>query len=259
MLVTKNLKYAEHDEFVDSHEEITTNEQPITMQSTRNIELIQEMPSSQSSLELLVIPQGKMHHLSLDVLLMLQHSSHDFIDVMGEALESYFMQCFPQTMRYHFSPQHAEYVKFGPREIFIDNEALQYQLMIMSSACCLTSTPGMRNTTHSETPLQSTLHANFIHEPHQVCLSLLISFQQSYNNHYKFYDRIESWLEESYTSALTMNNNMVKFNLLGGDLIELILPILHPSLLHFMQLNFNEHMIAGLELFDWLHWHYAYT
>jgi len=178
---------------------------------------------------------------------------------MGESLESFFTQCFPQTMRYHFSPQHAEYVKFGPREIFIDNEAVQYQPMIVSSARCLTSTPGKRNTTHSETLLQSTLHENFIHEPHRVCLLLLISFQQSYRDHFKIFDLIESWLEESYTSACTVNHDVTKFNLLGGDLLESILSISHPSLLHSLELTFNEHVVAGLELLDWLPWNYTYT
>jgi hypothetical protein len=35
-----NIKYAENPKFVDPYEQITTNEQPITMQNTRNIELI---------------------------------------------------------------------------------------------------------------------------------------------------------------------------------------------------------------------------
>jgi hypothetical protein len=59
MLITENLKYAEHNEFVDPHEEIIANEQPITMQSIGNIELIQEMLSPQHALELLVIPRRK--------------------------------------------------------------------------------------------------------------------------------------------------------------------------------------------------------
>jgi hypothetical protein len=174
-------------------------------------------------------------------------------------LESSFTQCFPRTIHHHLSSQHVWYVKYGPREIFIDNEALQFQPIIMSGAHCLTSIPWMNNVTHSETLSQSTLHVNFIYESHQVCHSLSISFQQSYNDHCKFYDIIESWLEESYTSTFPMNNNTVKFNLLSGDLLESILPIFHPSLLHSLQLAFNEHVIAGLELLDWLHWHYAYT
>jgi hypothetical protein len=118
-----------------------------------------------------------MHHLSLNVTLILQHSSHDFIDVMGEALESLFMQCFPQTMRYHFSPQHVEYVKFEPREICIDNETLQFQLMIMSSTHCLTSTPRMSDATHSDKCSQDTIHIDFIYESRQVCHSPSNPFQ----------------------------------------------------------------------------------
>jgi hypothetical protein len=37
MLITANLKYVEHNEFVDPHEEITSNEQPITMQSIETL------------------------------------------------------------------------------------------------------------------------------------------------------------------------------------------------------------------------------
>jgi hypothetical protein len=88
---------------------------------------------------------------------------------------------------------------------------------------------------------------------------ILISFQQSYANHCKFYDGIESWLEESYMSTFPMNHNTAKFNMLGGDFLESILPIFDPSLLHFLQLTFDEHVVAGLELLDWLHWHYAFT
>ena len=40
MLITENLKYVEKHEFVDPYEKITANEQPITSQNKRNIELI---------------------------------------------------------------------------------------------------------------------------------------------------------------------------------------------------------------------------
>jgi hypothetical protein len=104
MLITENLKYAEHHEFVDPYEQITTNEQPITTQNTRNIELIQEPLSSQSALELHVTPQEQIHHLPMDSIPILQHSSHDFIDVIGEALELSFAQCFPPTINYQLFP-----------------------------------------------------------------------------------------------------------------------------------------------------------
>jgi len=58
MLTTKNLRYVEHDEFPDPQKEITTKKQPITIQTTKNIELIQEMPSPKSALELHVNMQG---------------------------------------------------------------------------------------------------------------------------------------------------------------------------------------------------------
>jgi hypothetical protein len=59
MLIYENIKYVEHPEFVDPYEQITTNEQPITTQNTRNIELIQEPLSSQYSLELHVTPRSR--------------------------------------------------------------------------------------------------------------------------------------------------------------------------------------------------------
>jgi len=40
MLNSENIKYAEHPEFVDPYKQMTTNEETITTQNTRNIELI---------------------------------------------------------------------------------------------------------------------------------------------------------------------------------------------------------------------------
>jgi hypothetical protein len=194
-----------------------------------------------------------MHHLPLDSILILQHSSRDFIDVIGEYLESHFTRCFHSTITYQLSPQHAEYVKFKPRDICIDNEALKFQLMIMTSAHRRNSTPGRSDSTNFKTLLQSTLHVNLIYGSRQVCHSLSNSPQQLYNNHCKFYDRIESWLEEYYTSTFLMNNNVVKFNFLSGYFLESILPIFRPTLPHPLQLAFNQHPIVGLELLDWLH------
>jgi hypothetical protein len=168
-------------------------------------------------------------------------------------MESNFSQCFQSTIKYEFSPQHAQYMKFGTMEIYIDNETLQFRPMITSSTRCLTFTPGMNNATESKTPLQSMLHENFIHEPHQVCLLLLISFQQSCSDHCKFFDMIESWLEESYMSACITNHNSAKFNFFSGYSHESILSFFHPSLLHSIQFSFNQYLIAGLELLDWLH------
>jgi hypothetical protein len=103
-----------------------------------------------------------------------------------------------------------------PGGIFLDNEALQFQSIIMSSSHCLASIPRMNVATHTETLSQGIFHANSIYESHQVCHSFLISFQQLYANHCKFYDGIESWLEESYMSTFHMNHNTTKFNMLGG-------------------------------------------
>jgi hypothetical protein len=58
MLMTKNIRYVEHKRFFDPHEEIISNVQPITMQDTRNIELIQETLSPKSAPESHVNLQG---------------------------------------------------------------------------------------------------------------------------------------------------------------------------------------------------------
>jgi hypothetical protein len=60
-------------------------------------------------------------------------------------------------------------------------------------------------------------------------------------------------------STFPMNNNTVKFHMLGRDLLDSILPIFDLSLLQFLLLTFDEHVVAGLELLEWIHWHYAFT
>jgi hypothetical protein len=184
---------------------------------------------------------------------MLQHSSHNFVDVIGEDLESSFAQHFPRTINYHLSSQYAKYVKFEIREICINSEALQFQSMFMSSSHCLISIRGMNDAIHFEILSQGMLQTNFTYESHHMYHSLSSSLQQSHDDHCRFYDRIESWLEESYMPTCTLNHNITKFNLLGGDLVESILPIFHPLPIHSLRLTFNEHMVVGLELLDWLH------
>jgi hypothetical protein len=93
----------------------------------------------------------------------------------------------------------------------------------------------------------------------KVYYSFLNSLQQFYDVHCKFYDRIEAWLEGSYLSMFPMNNNCVIFHMMGRGLLDLILPIFGLLLLQFMLLIFYEHVIVGLELHGWLHWHYDFT
>jgi hypothetical protein len=100
MLMIEDTKHEEHKEFSDPYGEMTTNGQPITMQDKGNIKLIQEALPSKFAPESQVNIQGKMHHSSLDFVSILQHSSNDFDDVIGESLESSFARCFPQTSRY---------------------------------------------------------------------------------------------------------------------------------------------------------------
>jgi len=154
------------------HEEIIPNVHPITMQRIGNIELIYEMSSSQTALELSINPHEQIHKSSLGTISILQRSSRDFIYVIGEYLKLSFTQCFPWTIFHHLSSQYVWYVKYGPTEIFIKNEALQLQPIIMSEVHCLTFTLGMNDTTHFETLAQDTLHTNFVYESHSVRHSL---------------------------------------------------------------------------------------
>jgi hypothetical protein len=56
-----------------------------------------------------------------------------------------------------------------------------------------------------------------------------------------------------------MNNNTAKFHMSGRDLLDSIIPIFYLPLLQFLLLTFDEHVVAGLELLEWLHCHYAFT
>jgi len=75
------------------------------MQTTRNNKLIQETSSPKYDLELHVNPQGKMHQSSLDVIIILFQSLHDFHDDIGEGMDSYYSQCLPQAIIHHLSSQ----------------------------------------------------------------------------------------------------------------------------------------------------------
>jgi hypothetical protein len=89
-----------------------------------------------------------------------------FDDVIEGVLESSFTQCFPLTINYHLPSQHLGYVKCEPREICLDNKALQFKFMVMSGAHYLIFTPGMNDATHFKALSLGTLHTNFIHRFH---------------------------------------------------------------------------------------------
>jgi len=82
---------------------------------------------------------------------------------------------------------------------------------------------------------------------------------QFYDFHFRLYDRIEVWMEGSYSSIFPMNNNNIIFCMMDRGLHNLILPIFSLSSLHFLLLFFYEHVIAGLELHGWIHWNYDVT
>jgi hypothetical protein len=60
-------------------------------------------------------------------------------------------------------------------------------------------------------------------------------------------------------STFPMNDNITNFHMLDRVLLDSILPIFSLLLLQSLLLTFDEHVVAGLELLEWLHWNYAFT
>jgi hypothetical protein len=55
----------------------------------------------------------------------------------------------------------------GPRETFLDNEALWFSLMVMSGSHYLSLTSGINDTINTKTLPQGTWNENFIHGSHR--------------------------------------------------------------------------------------------
>jgi hypothetical protein len=54
----------------------------------------------------------------------------------------------------------------GPGETFLDNEALQFQLMVMSGSHYLSLTSGINDTINNETLPHGTFQSSLIHGSH---------------------------------------------------------------------------------------------
>jgi hypothetical protein len=117
---------------------------------------------------------------------------------------------------------------------------------------------GVNKFTSTKTLLASTLHMNYMHDSHPLCYFPLNSYQ-FYGNNGRFYDRIEAWLEELYSSNVPMNYYCHKFNMVNRFYHALIFFTFTLFLFQVMFLIFClEHVFAGLGLYGWLHWNYEF-
>jgi hypothetical protein len=99
-----------------------------------------------------------------------------------------------------------------------------------------------------------------MHGSHLVCYFPLNSPHQFDDSHAIFYDRIEEWLEGTYSDKFPMNYYYDIFNMLDRLVHVLIFPTFTLFFLQVLLLIFyDEHVFTVLELHGWLHWHYEFT
>ena len=96
-----------------------------------------------------------------------------------------------------------------------------------------------------------------MHDSHSTCYFPLNPLHQVYDSNSIFYDRIESWLEESYLSNVPMNYHYDIHNIVDRVFEFLILPTFSLFLFQVLLLIFcDRHVFGGLGLYGWLHWNY---
>jgi hypothetical protein len=99
-----------------------------------------------------------------------------------------------------------------------------------------------------------------MHYFHSVYYFPLNSLYQIYVIHGKFYDRIEAWLEESYSTNVPMNYRCHIFSMGNRVFDVLIFPTFTLCLFQALSLIFFlEHMFVGLGLYRWIHWNHDFT
>jgi hypothetical protein len=106
------------------------------------------------------------------------------------------------------------------------------------------------------------LYLILIHPPLSIniCYFPLKPLHQFYDSNARFHDRIETWLEESYSYNVRMNYPYDIFNIVDRVFQVLILPTFSLFLFQVVSLIFcHEHMFAGLGLQGWIHCHYEST
>jgi hypothetical protein len=118
--------------------------------------------------------------------------------------------------------QVASYVKYDPRETFQDNEALWFRSMVMLGYHYFEFSYVIEDNINTKTLSQGTFHAYFIHDSMKVCYFPVNSLHQFYDNHCRFYDRIEERLERSYLARFLIYNNYEFFGMMDRDLYNLI-------------------------------------
>jgi hypothetical protein len=132
--------------------------------------------------------------------------------------------------------------------------------MIMSGPHSFELSSGINKYIRKNILSPSTLHAYFIHGSHLVCYSPIKSLHHFYVSHGRFFDRIESCWEGSYTTKFPMNCHCNMFDIVGRIFHVLIFPTFSLFLLQVLLLFFfYEHVFASLELHRWLHWNYEFT
>jgi hypothetical protein len=102
-------------------------------------------------------------------------------------------------------------LKYEPREACQDNEALRSTPMVMSGPHSFGLSSRINKYINTNILSPSTLHADFIHGSHLVCYFPINSLHQFYDSHAIFYDRIEAWLEGSYSDKFPMNYHYVTY------------------------------------------------
>jgi hypothetical protein len=151
-------------------------------------------------------------------------------------------------------------LKYESREACQDNEALWSTPMVMSSPHSFGLSSKINKFTSTNILSPSTLHTNFMHGSHSVCYFLVDSLHQFYDSNAIFYDRIEAWLEGSYSTRFPMNYHYDIFNMVNRVFDVLIFPTFTLLFLQVLLLIFcHEHMFVGLGLHGWIHWHYDFT
>jgi len=152
------------------------------------------------------------------------------------------------------------YLKYQSKEACQDNEVLRSMSMVMLDPYSFGLFLGIKNIIFLNNLSLRTLHMNYMHSSHLICYFPLNSFYQFYGSNGRFYDRIEAWLEESYSSNVPMNYYSHIFNMVNRFYRASIFPTFTLSLFQVMFLIFClEHMFACLGLHKWLHWYYDFT
>jgi hypothetical protein len=151
-------------------------------------------------------------------------------------------------------------LKYESKETFQDNEAIQSTPMVMSYPHYFGLSSRINKFIFTNILSPSTPHTNSMHVSHLVCYFPLKSLHQFYVSYGRFYDKIESWSDGSYSTNVPINYYYHLFNMVNRFFGVLIFPTFCLSLLQILLLIFcHKHLFLGLGLHGWLHCHYDFT